>query len=76
MEFLKIQDKMLKEETKRKGIVSFDTVDDNIILWKGDITRLKVDAIVNAANHQMEGCFLPGHNCIDNSYICRCTTKK
>lgn len=66
MEFLKIQDKMLKEETKRKGIVSFDTVDDNIILWKGDITRLKVDAIVNAANHQMEGCFLPGHNCIDN----------
>lgn len=65
-EFLTIQDDMLQEENKRKGIVSFDE-DHKIILWKGDITRLKVDAIVNAANNQMEGCFVPGHHCIDNA---------
>lgn len=65
-EFLVIQDDMLQEENKRKGIVSFDE-NNKMILWKGDITRLKVDAIVNAANNQMEGCFVPGHHCIDNA---------
>lgn len=66
-EFLIIQDQMLQTENKRKGIVSFDHRNERIIVWKGDITRLKVDAIVNAANSQMEGCFIPGHHCIDNA---------
>lgn len=66
-EFLKIQDQMLQEENQNKGIVTFENNKDQIIVWKGDITRLKVDAIVNAANNQMEGCFVPGHHCIDNA---------
>lgn len=64
--FLDLQDEMLQEENRRKGIVSIDE-NHNMILWKGDITRLNVDAIVNAANNQMEGCFIPGHYCIDNA---------
>lgn len=66
-EFLDIQDEMLQEENQIKGIVSFKNSKDQIIVWKGDITRLNVDAIVNAANNQMEGCFVPGHHCIDNA---------
>ena len=56
-----------EEENQKKGIVSFENDNNKIILWKGDITRLKVDAIVNAASNQMEGCFVPGHHCIDNA---------
>lgn len=65
-EFLTIQDEMLKIEIRKKGIVSIDSK-QQLVVWKGDITRLKVDAIVNAANNQMEGCFIPGHHCIDNA---------
>lgn len=70
-EFLSIQDDYLKEEIAKGGIVDIKELtpvnsDDRIILWQGDITTLKVDAIVNAANSQMCGCFQPNHNCIDN----------
>lgn len=65
-QFLEVQDEMLKEENRRKGIVSLPS-EMGIFLWQGDITRLQVDAIVNAANAYMEGCFIPGHHCIDNA---------
>jgi O-acetyl-ADP-ribose deacetylase (regulator of RNase III) len=67
--FLDVQDAYLQEETARKGIVSLDDltpIQPGIYLWQGDITTLACDAIVNAANSQMLGCFVPGHSCIDN----------
>ena len=66
---IKVQDDYLKECAKEKGIVELSdiaTVKDNISIWQGDITRLKLDTIVNAANSQMLGCFIPMHTCIDN----------
>lgn len=69
-EFLQIQDEYLQEENRRKGITDIadlDPVQNNIYLFQGDITTLKCDAIVNAANSQMLGCFNPCHGCIDNA---------
>ena len=69
-EFLRVQDEYLKEESKRKGITDIkdlQPVQDGVYLWQGDITTLKCDAIVNAANSQMLGCFQPCHSCIDNA---------
>lgn len=69
-EFLRIQDAYLQEENRRKGITDIadlEPVQDHIYLWQGDITTLKCDAIVNAANSQMLGCFSPCHGCIDNA---------
>lgn len=79
-EFLREQDLFLKEEAEEKGIVKLDDIPtikdlynskfefgEKISVWQGDITRLDIDAIVNAANSQMLGCFVPGHKCIDNA---------
>ena len=68
-EFLAVQDAYLTEETRRKGIIDVDDLEpvrDGIYLWQGDITTLRCDAIVNAANSGMTGCYVPNHNCIDN----------
>lgn len=69
-DFLQIQDEYLQEENRRKGITDIadlEPAQDHIYLWQGDITTLKCDAIVNAANSQMLGCFNPCHGCIDNA---------
>lgn len=68
-EVLSVQDDYLIECTQQKGIVKIKdipVIKDNQSIWQGDITRLEVDAIVNAANAQMLGCFIPMHTCIDN----------
>ncbi|MCM1568816.1 MAG: protein-ADP-ribose hydrolase [Roseburia sp.] len=68
-EFLKVQDDYLREELSKKGIVEISDLQPlqkGIYLWQGDITRLKADAIVNAANSGMTGCYQPNHACIDN----------
>lgn len=67
--FLKVQDDYLKETAREKGIVELSDlqpVQEGIYLWQGDITRLSVDAVVNAANSGMTGCYQPNHACIDN----------
>lgn len=79
-DFLEIQDAFLQEDAKEKGIVTLSDIPavkeaygsqrpfaDRISIWQGDITRLQVGAIVNAANSQMLGCFVPCHRCIDNA---------
>ena len=69
-DFIAAQNEYLKEELERRGITDFKTLSpaaDGIYLWKGDITTLKCDAIVNAANSKMLGCFCPNHKCIDNA---------
>lgn len=69
-EFLKIQDVYLKEEIEKKSITDFTDLKPNgqgLYLWQGDITTLACDAIVNAANSEMLGCFCPCHGCIDNA---------
>ena len=68
-EFLKIQDEFLTDETLNKDLTAPEDIVDTkgrISLWQGDIVTLKVDAIVNAANSKLLGCFIPMHNCIDN----------
>ena len=67
--FLTVQDEYLQEETRQKGITelsSLTPLEPGIYLWQGDVTTLRCDAIVNAANSGMTGCYQPCHNCIDN----------
>lgn len=79
-DILSVQDEFLTLEAKEKGIVTLSDIKtvreqygsvhpygDQISVWQGDITRLSVGAIVNAANSQMLGCFVPCHRCIDNA---------
>lgn len=79
-EFLEIEDEYLQEELESKNVTDVTTIKtiaqslknysiknaDKICLWQGDITKLKIDCIVNPANSQGLGCFIPNHNCIDN----------
>lgn len=77
---LQLQDEFLREEAREKGIVTpeqipsvkeqygvFGRLAERISVWQGDITRLAADAVVNAANSGMLGCFVPCHRCIDNA---------
>jgi len=69
-DFLVIQDSLLQSIIEEKGITDVDSLEpilNNLYVWRGDITTLKVDAIVNAANSGMLGCFVPCHACIDNA---------
>lgn len=69
-EFQKIQDAYLQAETAEKGITDIadlSPIQLGLYLWQGDITTLRCDAIVNAANSGMTGCYVPNHRCIDNA---------
>ena len=69
-EFLSRQDAFLQSLLAQKGIVDADSLtfaSDGLSLWRGDITTLRCDGIVNAANSALLGCFCPNHGCIDNA---------
>lgn len=69
-EFLQVQDEYLQGETAAKGVTDvadLTPIQSGLYLWQGDITTLKCDAIVNAANSGMTGCYVPNHRCIDNA---------
>ncbi|MFC0015396.1 MULTISPECIES: protein-ADP-ribose hydrolase [Allobacillus] len=68
-EFIETQDAFLTEWNHDRKITRLDDlqpVQSQIYLWKGDITTLAVDAIVNAANSRLLGCTQANHDCIDN----------
>lgn len=72
-EVLKVQDAYLQERSRQTGTVDSGELpviqqirEGSLCLWQGDITTLRCDAIVNAANSGMTGCYIPNHRCIDN----------
>lgn len=68
--FIEVQDAYLQEDIEAKGITDVEkltSMQPGLYLWQGDITTLKCDAIVNAANSGMTGCYVPNHRCIDNA---------
>lgn len=68
--FIEVQDAYLQEDAEAKGITDVEkltSMQPGLYLWQGDITTLKCDAIVNAANSGMTGCYVPNHRCIDNA---------
>ena len=70
-EFLRVQDEYLWEETVKKGIVELSelkpcSTDKKIYLWQGDMSRLRIEAVVDPCNDRLLGCFQPLHNCLDN----------
>ena len=68
--FLQVQDEYLQGETAAKGVTDaadLTPMQPGLYLWQGDITTLKCDAIVNAANSGLTGCYIPNHRCIDNA---------
>ena len=77
-DFLQTQDAYLQGETAAKGITDIadlTPIQPWLYLWQGDMTTLKCDAIVNAANSGMTGCYIPNHRCIDNAiHLCGCRT--
>lgn len=69
-EFLEVQDAYLQQAAMDKGITDaadLTPIQPGLYLWQGDITTLRCDAIVNAANSGMTGCYVPNHRCIDNA---------
>ena len=69
-DFLQVQDEYLQVETATKGITDISDlspIQPGLYLWQGDITTLRCDAIVNAANSGLTGCYVPNHRCIDNA---------
>ena len=78
---LRVQDEYLQERNRENGVVDLSAIPviaaqgsshaygDILSIWQGDITRLAVEAIINAANSQMLGCFIPMHTCIDNPML-------
>jgi O-acetyl-ADP-ribose deacetylase (regulator of RNase III) len=80
-ELLELQDRLLSARRETKGVINLEALrtinkefpgtrmpfPERLVLWRGDITALAVDAIVNAANDRLLGCFLPNHRCIDNA---------
>ena len=78
---LAVQDEYLQERNRKNGIVTLNEIPtiagqgsrhafaEKLSIWQGDITRLAADAVVNAANSQMLGCFVPMHACIDNPML-------